>query len=157
MATHQMKRVGAAAGASRKLEAGAAIAVLVPANGRYENKVYSGSGQATAQSLVAAFAQHAEPVDPINARDCNDAQQKAAEKNYAYLICPTILHWEDRATEWSGISDKIEVRIQLRDARSGSVVDTVIIAGQSKWASFGGDHPQELLAKPFDRYAVSLY
>lgn len=157
MATYQARRVAGGAGTTSKLESGAGIAVRVPANGRYEHKVYGGSGQATAQALVTAFARHAERVDSINARDCDDAQQKAAAKNYEYLISPTILHWEDRATEWSGIRDKIEVRVQLRDARSGSVVDAVIIAGQSKFASFGGDHPQELLAKPFDRYATSLY
>jgi hypothetical protein len=41
--------------------------------------------------------------------------------------------------------------------RSGLLVDAVIIAGQSKYASFGGDHPQELLAKPFERCATSLF
>ena len=157
VATHQTRRVAAEARAPVKLESGAGVAVLVPPNGRHREKVYGGSGQATAQAIVAAFARHAERVDAIRARDCKDAQQRATKQGYEYLICPTILHWEDRATEWSGKRDKIEVRLALRDATTNSMVDTVVVAGQSKLASFGGDHPQELLAKPFDRYADSLY
>jgi len=70
---------------------------------------------------------------------------------------PEILHWEDRATEWSGKPDVIEVRLTLIDVASGRPLDETVISGKSKWATFGGDHPQELLAVPFEQYAAALF
>ncbi|WP_254924651.1 DUF4823 domain-containing protein [Aeromonas sp. A35_P] len=29
--------------------------------------------------------------------------------------------------------------------------------GKSKWATFGGDHPQDLLPEPTEKYVNSLY
>jgi hypothetical protein len=37
----------------------------------------------------------------------------AKENNYGYLVFPTILEWEDRATEWSGIPDKASIKIAM--------------------------------------------
>ena len=70
---------------------------------------------------------------------------------------PEILHWEDRNTEWSGIKDKIEIKLVVYDAATGNELASTIIAGKIKWATFGGDHPQDLLPEPLKRYVESLY
>jgi hypothetical protein len=36
-------------------------------------------------------------------------------------------------------------------------MDSVIIKGKSGLATFGGDHPQDLLAKPVSAYVNGLY
>jgi Domain of unknown function (DUF4823) len=36
-------------------------------------------------------------------------------------------------------------------------VASTLISGQSKWATFGGDHPQDLLPEPLNSYVESLY
>jgi hypothetical protein len=70
---------------------------------------------------------------------------------------PEILSWEDRATEWSGIPDSIEIKLSLYDGASGQELSSVVITGKSKWATLGGDHPQDLLAAPFRKFVESLY
>ncbi|NCF25983.1 MAG: DUF4823 domain-containing protein [Gammaproteobacteria bacterium] len=40
---------------------------------------------------------------------------------------------------------------------TGEVIDSALIDGKSKWATFGGDHPQDLLEKPLADYARSLF
>jgi len=74
-----------------------------------------------------------------------------------YFVVPEILHWEDRNTEWSGKKDVIEIKITVVDAASGSALASSVISGKSKWATFGGDHPQDLLPKPLQAYVDSLY
>jgi hypothetical protein len=43
------------------------------------------------------------------------------------------------------------------DVASGEVLDSAVIEGKSKWATLGGDHPQDLLESPLSDYARSLF
>jgi hypothetical protein len=74
-----------------------------------------------------------------------------------YFVVPEILHWEDRNTEWSGKKDTLEIKLSVFDAADGTTLATTIISGKSKWATFGGDHPQDLLPEPVNRYVETLY
>jgi Domain of unknown function (DUF4823) len=76
---------------------------------------------------------------------------------FDYYVVSEILHWEDHATEWSGLPDKIEVKIMVYDGGTGKELASTLIAGESKWATFGGDHPQDLLPEPLNSYVESLY
>ena len=112
----------------------------------------------TSQILMASFAKRTSVVEiGTSYQRQEDALGFARGKSFAYLVYPTILHWEDRATEWSGIPDKVEVKIQLFNVREGSPVETVFIKGKSGLATFGGDHPQDLLPEPVEKFVSSLY
>lgn len=81
----------------------------------------------------------------------------AQTNNFDYLIFPPILEWEDRATEWSGIPDKASIKISIIKVSTSKTIDSAIIKGKSGVATFGGDHPQDLLVKPVDDYVNSLF
>jgi len=49
------------------------------------------------------------------------------------------------------------VKVELVDVATDTPLDTGIIKGKSKWATFGGDHPQDLLPKPVEEFVSSLY
>ena len=83
------------------------------------------------------------------------AAKSAAQ--YRYYVAPEILHWEDRATEWSGRPDRIEVQISIYDVNMQTEIASSVITGKSAWATFGGDHPQDLLPEPTNAYVASLY
>jgi hypothetical protein len=137
-----------------KLKPGATIAVATPRNGAYGGKIYTDSGAATANAVRAAFARHAGEV--IVVPECQIAaclRERAPAASY--LAVPEILHWEDRATEWSGKKDKLEIKLSIYAA--GDVVASTVLAGKSKWATWGGDHPQDLLPEPLTEYVASLY
>jgi hypothetical protein len=57
-----------------------------------------------------------------------------------------LLRREDRATEWSGISDKAEVNISIYDVTIGRRITNATVGGRSPYFTFGGDHPQDILA-----------
>ena len=133
------------------------VVISQPTDGVYETHTYSGSGRATADAVKAAFLRHSDNVTVF--ADCDDVTCLTANHSISrgYYVVPKILHWEDRATEWSGIPDKIEVKITVYNAESNNRVASTIINGKSKWATFGGDHPQDLLPEPINMFVSNLY
>lgn len=91
------------------------------------------------------------------AANFEDAIAQAQRADQDILIFPTILHWEDRATEWSMISDKVEIRVDVVQVDSGHIISSGIIKGSSGLATLGGDHPQDLLPEPIAESVSSLF
>ncbi|WP_049772811.1 DUF4823 domain-containing protein [Teredinibacter turnerae] len=132
------------------------VFIATPANGSYGGKTYANSGESTANAVRSAFMRYVDQVEV--SRKCQDMECLKSESNgnYGYLVVPYILHWEDRATEWSGLKDKLEIKIVVYSI-DGTEVSSTIIYGKSKWATFGGDHPQDLLPEPIKQYVQGLY
>jgi integrase len=83
-------------------------------NGVYGDKLYVGSGKNVSQLLLQAFTKHSINVESGNDyQSFNEAMAFAKSKGYGYLIVPTILEWEDRATECSGIPDKVSIKVVI--------------------------------------------
>lgn len=141
-----------------KLDPKGKILISVPKDGSYGTINYRRSGQMTAQAIKSALARHTNQADTtINCSTTDKCLQEANRGEYSYLVMPEILHWEDRATEWSGKPDRIEVKLTIYETVSGETIHSTIISGKSKWATFGGDHPQDLLPEPINNYISSLY
>lgn len=122
---------------------GTAICVTTPEDGIYMEDVYPNSGKVVARKLVAALT----PYYPGSTVSSTGGRG-------VYLIEPKILHWEDRATEWSGKADRVKVSLPLY--RSGRLVGSALVTANSSWWTFGGDHPEDLLDTPFEAYAAAL-
>jgi hypothetical protein len=134
------------------------VYVAVPEDGSYESRAYIGSGLTTSQIIGSAFARRARSVTVGRAPESREAAvEHAATNGVRYVVLPTILHWEDRATEWSGIPDEVAVRIDVLDVASRAILGTVTVEGTSGLATFGGDHPEELLPEPVEEFVTSLY
>lgn len=153
--THNIRRSGSQ---DTTLDAAASAYVAVPENGRYGETVYPDSGRMTTSEIIWAFTPHLEKATRgkrIESR--GEALATARSGGYTYLIFPEILHWEDRATEWSGLPDRIVVEVSVIDVATAGIIDSARIEGKSKWATLGGDRPQDLLKKPLEDYARSLF
>lgn len=140
-----------------KLDSNLGVLISIPEDGWYGSQQYRNSGQMTANAVRAAFSKNAIKVDL--AKNCQN--EKCLEnidiEKYGYLVKPIILHWEDRATEWSGKPDRIEIQLVVYDAVTREELANSSYTGKSKWATFGGDHPQDLLPEPTNAYVSSLY
>jgi hypothetical protein len=111
----------------------------------------------TAQALVAALSPSIRVVKSSNGRvDRTEGMAQAKQGGFTHYAEPIIVLWEDRATEWSGRPDRIIIRITMLNVASGQIVDISTIQGSSKWATLGGDHPQDLLPVPMRRYVAGL-
>ncbi len=140
------------------LRAAASALVALPEDGHFEKIPYPGSGRKAALAVGAAFARHLQRVDstPETAAFAGQLDRARAGK-FDYLIVPTVVHWEDRATEWSGRPDRIEIEIRTVDAPSGETLALGSVKGKSKWATLGGDSPEDLLATPIEAYVAWLF
>lgn len=147
----------AMAAPSAQLSSDKAVLISVPPNGTYTTTVYENSGEMTAEAFATAFSTYAPNVAITN--DCHGKSclKSAHSSKYGYYIEPTILHWEDRATEWSGRLDRIQIDISVYDIKTNKELDKSSFTASSKWATFGGDHPQDLLHEPLKKYTASLY
>lgn len=153
--THQLIRGDTS---TTKLTLTDSVFISVPQDGAYGADVYSGSGQSTTQILFSAFAKRTRfATSGRSSQDFAAALQSARQADCQYLVFPTILHWEDRATEWSSIPDRVEVKVEVLDARTESVIASAVIQGKSGLATLGGDHPQDLLPEPIEEFVSSLY
>lgn len=117
-----------------------------------------GSGLTLSQILQSAIGKRARRVEiGTGYQPFDDALLYARSKSFNYLIYPTILHWEDHATEWNGVADKVEVKIEVIGSATENSIDTAIINGRSGLATFGGDKPQDLLLKPIEEFISALF
>lgn len=155
--THEFVR-NSTGNSGQKLSAKDSFFVSVPLDGIYGAKTYQGSGAMTSQILMAAFAKRARTVHIDRTYKSFDESLLAARNaNINFLIFPTILEWEDRATEWSGIPDRVSIKVEIVSVANGQTVESAIVKGKSGLATFGGDHPQDLLPKPVEEYVASLF
>ena len=143
---------------SARITSSERIFITTPADGEYGDTVYGGSGRNTAKIIYNATSAKSRLVRIGGlALNYEDAVAQALRAEQDVLIFTTILHWEDRATEWSMISDKVEVRVDVVQVNSGQIISSGIIKGSSGLATLGGDHPQDLLPEPIDEFVSSLF
>jgi hypothetical protein len=117
-----------------------------------------GAGLTLSQILQSSVGKRARLVEiGTEHKSFDDALLYARSKSFKYLIYPTILHWEDHATEWNGVADKVEVKVEVIESATDSIVDTAIISGRSGIATFGGDKPQDLLPIPVEEFISGLF
>jgi len=132
-----------------KLNKNYPVKIKLPTNGHYDQIVYKNSAQMTVDAIQTAFKYYSQNVTVVT----NEMQAG----NEAYFIKPELLHWEDRATEWSGRRDHVTIQIKVFDEKTQTLKSATIIRGASSWFTFGGDHPQDLLDKPIRNYVETLY
>ena len=139
------------------LDRGKGVFISTPKTGWYGRTEYRDSGKMTANAIKAAFSRFTSNVVVTEQCTGMDCLKVIQTDRYGYYVEPQILHWEDRATEWSGLPDRIEIKISVYDASLGTELASSVLAGRSKWATFGGDHPQDLLPEPVGSYVNALY
>jgi len=141
-----------------RLSSNSTIYIAVPRDGVYGARTYHGSGQNTAQVVLSSFAKRSRDTEVgRKPQSYKEARDTALSKNVEFLVYPAILHWEDRATEWSAIPDRVEVKIDVVDVASDRSVASAVVKGVSGIATLGGDRPQDLLAEPIEEFVKSLY
>ncbi|MBO6862145.1 MAG: DUF4823 domain-containing protein [Alphaproteobacteria bacterium] len=131
--------------------------VGISEDGRYNATVYNGSGHLASSMVLTAFAPHLSKVEIGERwRDQDEALAAAREEGVTYLILPKIVHWEDRATAWSGIPDRATVLITVIDVAEGKTLDTATIDGRSAIMTLLSESPQDLLREPIRQYARQI-
>jgi hypothetical protein len=156
--TAEQITVGDSSAARPKLKSDGSVYILVPEDGNYGTHTYPGSGSTVAYVIRAAFEKHVNRVQIAPEKENLEmALIKARTQGITYLVRPLILRWEQRAVQWAGNPDRVEIKIMIMDAVTETIVDSVVIKDKSRWFTVGGDHPPDLLPEPIDTYVASLF
>jgi hypothetical protein len=151
-------RVDAPVSTTGKLSPAASFYVAQPKDGTYGATTYPGSGAMTARAASAALATKVSRIElATTSESAEQAIATARSKGLQYVFEPTILNWEDRATQWSGIPDKLTLKFMVYSTEDGKPVASTVVSASSKWATFGGDHPQDLLPFPTQQFVNAIF
>lgn len=156
-ASYQLDNLSGTAGTAR-LDRQKAVYVTVPQDGSYESKPYVGSGQIVAQAVAAAFARSAPQVHVAETQSTTEEALASARKLGAgYVVVPTIAHWEQRATEWSGRPSRMAIRVTILDGATGNQISATSVEGRSRIVSLTSTSPESLLRDPLAQYVSGVY
>ena len=131
-------RVDAYEAPSAHLDKQASFYVVLPADGHYGSTVYAGSGATAAQAVASALSVHVDKavIGMTAGEELDAALAEARQRTLTHVFMTTILNWEDRATEWSGIPDKVTLKFAV-------MVDTPVRTGHHGIALF--NHERQLI------------
>lgn len=154
-----IKQTGGEVSASAApLKPGARVYVAMPEDALDKKVPVMGSGKRTALALQDAFKRHTRNVVMSKAPETlEQAMERAKDLSYEYVVLPRILKWQDRPTEWTGVRDKLQVKIDLVSVETGQVVRSTMIDGKGRWMTDGEDAPQDMLAEPVDKFVRSAF
>lgn len=141
-----------------ELKTEASAYVAIPPDAWSKKDLIFDSGKLTALAVRDAFAvylRHAFLARHVETLE--ESLATARQGGCTYLVYPSVLSWEDHATELTGRRDKIEIKIQVLAAATGEVLDSVVLRARSRWLNDGGDVPQDLLREPVKKYVAGLF
>ena len=131
--------------------------VAIPKDGRYGSTKYSESGDTAANLVMTGFLRHMAHIETgIKYQTYEEALSYAKKQKHTYLITLTILHWERRATAWSGKPTKASLRIVITDVGTGKQLDSVVIDARTSAVRMTSAQPQDVLPKPISQYVDSI-
>lgn len=134
------------------------IYIMLASDGRYGSRTYSGSGRTVSEHVYTAVVRRLVKAElATQPHQQERALAIAREKGFSHVFEPRIIHWEDRATEWSGKPDRISIYFAVWEVASGRVVASSTERASSKWMTFGGDHPQDLVPRMVDNFTNKLF
>ena len=131
--SYRMEKAGGTVTSTTPLLAhGEKVLVMLPADGEYGAIKYAGSGTSTQRAIVAALS--AAGADALTGKAIGDrsaAIAAAKQANAKWLVIPLIQGWEDRATEWSGLPDRLKIEIESND---GAYLYVVSRGSSGNWS-----------------------
>ncbi len=147
--TYNRVETGGVERAGAHLRPGQPILIAIPADGKYGDIAYPGSGQAVAQQLAAAFSRHANHVDiaPASLQTQADLLRTAHDDGAAYLVVPSIGHWEHRATAWSGMPSRTSVGVVILEVAAGNQITSTLLEGKSAIMTFLPTSPDDVMSE----------
>jgi hypothetical protein len=134
------------------------IYVAMPEDAMDKKETVATSGRRTMLALRDAFKRHTKNVVASQVPETlPDSITHARLLDCEYVAYPTILKWQDRKTEFTGVRDKLQLRVDLVSVESGEVIRSTTVEAKSKMMTDGDEAPQDLLPEPVDKFVRSLF
>ena len=134
------------------------VYIAKPQDGIYNYRVYQYSGNDTQNAIENVLYKYVTKI--IMAETVEDREQAilSSKKHKAdILVFPKILDWEDHATQWSGLQDKIRIRMEIVNVADEKQLDnSEIYHTNSSW-QFTNQPIKNLLPEMLENYFSHFY
>jgi hypothetical protein len=158
-ASYKQRETGGLEASSVRLDASKNVFVSVSPDGQYGSKVYPGTGRTVAQKTAAAFSRYVRRVEvggrPVSSRD--ELLAAARNAGAGYLVIPNVTHWEQRATEWSGIPSRVSMSLTVIDTQTGAEVRSALLESRSAVMTMIRPNPDNLAQEMIDQQVSAFY
>jgi hypothetical protein len=141
----------------RQVSAAGGVWVVVPSDGSYGGTQYGGSGRIVAKRVLEAVRERFPLAQQFADGDEGAAARIAADQGVDLIVSPTILHWEDRATAWSGFRDKVRIEVRLLGVEPPELISDVTFESRNNSITLLDRRPEDLLDDDFDEAVSSLF
>jgi hypothetical protein len=157
--SYKQRETGGLDASSVRLDASKNVFVSVPPDGQYGSRTYPGTGRTVAQKTAAAFSRYVRRVEvgggPASSRD--ELLAAARNAGAGYLVIPNITHWEQRATEWSGIPSRVSMSLTVIDTHTGAEVRSALLESRSAVVTMIRPNPDNLAQEMIDQQVSAFY
>ncbi|HZB52543.1 MAG TPA: DUF4823 domain-containing protein [Reyranella sp.] len=158
-ASYKQRETAGLEASSVRLDASKNVFVSVSPDGQYGSKTYPGTGRTVAQKTAAAFSRYVRRVEvgggPASSRD--ELLAAARNAGAGYLVIPSITHWEQRATEWSGIPSRVSMSLTVVDTQTGAEVRSALLESRSAVMTMIRPNPDNLAQEMIDQQVSAFY
>jgi hypothetical protein len=112
-----------------------------------------------AQKTAAAFSRYVRRVEVGGGPALSRDELLAAARNVGagYLVIPSITHWEQRATEWSGIPSRVSMSLTVVDTQTGAEVRSALLESRSAVMTMIRPNPDNLAQEMIDQQVSAFY
>lgn len=138
------------------LEKEKSMAISVCEDGSYGSDSYNGSGRVLSNAIRQELKKYTSNAIILKNNESLKDFSDSEILEYDYIVITEILHWEDRATFWSGLPDKIEVSVEIYDNQR-QLLKSAILYGKSASLTLGSTDPSELLEEPLENFFKSVF
>ena len=121
-------------------------------DGAYGGKTYKGSGLNVSKIILRTLRNVQPLAQLVEETNEADAIKIAKQKDASYLIVPDLLHWEDRATAWSGYRDKVKIELRFLSLNPIETISSQTYYTTNNSITFLNTKPEDLLDERFDKF-----
>jgi len=126
------------------------VAIMLATDGTYGGKIYRGSGRLMTSRIKQSLIGKVKNAPIVESAALKNAFAYCKKENIPFLIKPSVLHWEDRATNWSALPDIIKIELTLLNSENQAVINTILFNASSSWWTFVNNPSEDMLDETFD-------
>src|SRR5687767_7820518 len=105
------------------LSAKSKIYIAMPEDAMDKKETAAGSGKRTTLAFQEAFQRHTRNVITAKLPETQTAALGQARRMRCdYVVLPTIIEWKERPTEWTGVRDRLTLKVDLLEVETGAVI-----------------------------------
>lgn len=141
---HSIREGGPLSG--QKINPAGMVLVLNVKDGQEQGQpVATGSGQGMVAALRKALSAHGVPLSISQHADLSSGFSEAQQAQFAYVMQCVITLWQDNATAWSGNGDKLNISVEVYDAKTRRLVAAATHKRTATGATFVSGSPDRFM------------